>query len=105
MMVVTRTSVFTRGFVSVTKSAHAREPEVATAFVLTLLTAFSSYSLFPVSCLLDLAARLAHLAEHPVFHPLLVPPFDGVHGIAVDQHREVQVIAAGQARHARAPDR
>src|SRR6478736_2046037 len=112
MIVVTRTSRFTRGFVKVTKSAHTREFGVATAaFVVTSSTAFSScflfpipYSLFPIPYSFDFPAGFAHLAKHPIFHPLLVPPLDRVDRVAVDEHREVEMIAAGQTRHPRAAD-
>src|SRR5687768_17778814 len=45
---------------------------------------------------------LGDLAEHAILHPLRIPPFDGIHGLAVYQHGEVQVIAAGEPRHAAA---
>jgi hypothetical protein len=81
---------FTRGFVKVTKSAHARELEVATAFVLTSLTAFLP---IPYSLFIRPSRRPANLAKHAVFHPLLIPPLHGVDGVAVDEHREVEMVA------------
>ena len=42
-------------------------------------------------------AGLDDLPEHAVLHPLLVPPFHRVGGHAVHQHREVEVVASGQA--------
>src|SRR4051812_27971423 len=106
MIVVTRTSRFTRGFVNVTKSAQALELDAATAALLVIsFTACLpiSYSLFPIVCFLQLfhlAAGFAHFAKHPIFHPLLIPPFDRIHRMAVDEHREVQMVAAGKPRHA-----
>ena len=43
-----------------------------------------------------LAAGLANLAEDAIFHPVRIPPLDRIHRHAVDEHREVQVIAARQ---------
>ena len=37
---------------------------------------------------------LLQLSQYPVGNPVGVPPFDGIDHLAVDQHREVQVIAA-----------
>src|SRR6266851_1569576 len=48
-----------------------------------------------------LAARgLVQLADDAVLNPVGVPPFDWVHHLSVHQHREVEVIAAGETRHA-----
>ena len=40
---------------------------------------------------------LPKLAQHAILHPLLAPPVDRGHRVPAEQHREVQVIAAGQA--------
>src|SRR5262245_43191819 len=50
-------------------------------------------------------AGLHHLPEHAILHPLRVPPLDGVHRAPVDQHREMQMVAAGEPGHAAAADR
>ena len=44
------------------------------------------------------------LRQHAVLHPLLAPPIDRCDLLSADQHREVQVIAAGEAGHAAAPE-
>src|SRR6476660_2552265 len=46
-----------------------------------------------------------HLALHPVGNPMRIPPFNRRHHPAADEHREVQVIAAGKTGHAAASDR
>src|SRR5690606_23925767 len=48
--------------------------------------------------------RLPELPDDPVLYPMPIPPFDGVHGLALEEHRVVQVIAAGEAGDARAAD-
>src|SRR5262245_31454854 len=54
--------------------------------------------------------RLSHaacrrdLAQHAVLHPLLAPPVDRRHLLTADQHREVEVVAAGEPRHPAAAD-
>ena len=52
-----------------------------------------------------LPAGLANLAQHAVLHPVRVPPLDRVHGVAVHEHREMQVVAAGEPGHAAAAER
>src|SRR5688572_14414541 len=49
-------------------------------------------------------ARGLDLAEDAVLHPLLAPPVHRRHLLAADEHREVEVVAAGQPGHAAAPD-
>ena len=50
------------------------------------------------------AGRLADLPENAIVEPMLIPPFDGIHRRALQQHREVQVIAAGEAGRAGAAE-
>ena len=42
--------------------------------------------------------RLAELPQDAVLDPVRVPPLDRIHHLAVDEHREVQVIAAAPGR-------
>src|SRR5207253_4437 len=44
------------------------------------------------------------LCLNAVANPVRVPPLDGAHRNAVEQDREVQVVAAGESRLAAAPD-
>src|SRR5688572_5825373 len=44
------------------------------------------------------------LAEHAVLHPLRAPPVDRRHLFAADEHREMQMVAAGESGHAAAAD-
>ena len=46
-------------------------------------------------------AELAQLGQDPVLDPVRVPPLPRVHLLALQDHREVQVVAAGQARRLR----
>ena len=101
MIVVTRTSRFTRGFVSVTKSAHALRVRGRHRFRADVAHCLFFPFLFPIPYLFDFPAGFAHFAKHPVLHPLLIPPLDRVDRVAVDEHREVEMVAAGQARHPR----
>src|SRR5687768_1649044 len=50
------------------------------------------------------AACLGDLAEHAILHPFRVPPLHGIHRLSIDEHREMQVISAGEAGHAAPPD-
>src|SRR5207248_4277702 len=45
------------------------------------------------------AAGFAQFAQDAVLDPVRIPPFNGIYHLAVDQHREVQVIAAGHPGH------
>ena len=51
------------------------------------------------------APGLAELAQHAVLDPLRAPPVDRRDGVAAEQHREVQVVAAGEAGGAAAAER
>ena len=42
-----------------------------------------------------LSACFLDLPQHAILHPVRVPPFHWIHRRALQQHREVQVIAAG----------
>src|SRR6185503_9518381 len=46
----------------------------------------------------------AQLRLEVLVDPLLIEPLERIDELAVEQHAEVQVIAAGEARGARAPD-
>src|SRR5438876_9826715 len=49
--------------------------------------------------------RLVQLSLDAILDPVGVPPFDRVDRMAIDQHGEVQVIAASKSGHPAAPDR
>src|SRR5262249_16199957 len=51
------------------------------------------------------AAGVAEFPDDAVLDPVGIPPFDRIHHAAVHEHREVQVIAAGQAGHPAPADR
>src|SRR5436190_2048184 len=43
------------------------------------------------------------LAQNAILNPVLIPPLDGIHHVAIHQHREVQMIAAGESGHSASP--
>src|SRR5205085_9108756 len=50
-------------------------------------------------------ARLLQLPLDAIVNPVRIPPFDRVHRAPVDEHREVEMIAAGKSGHAAPSDR
>src|SRR4026209_562022 len=51
-----------------------------------------------------LPTRVAKLPVDPIGNPVRVPPLDWIHRAAMDEHREVQMIAAGEPGHAAPAD-
>src|SRR3954452_11550025 len=49
--------------------------------------------------------RVVQLAGDAVLNPVRIPPVDRVHRATVQQHREVQAIAAGEPCHAAPAER
>ena len=45
-----------------------------------------------------------HLRFNPVVNPVRVPPFHRIDRNSIEQHGEMQVVAAGQSRLTRAAD-